>query len=67
MDKSEEKKKNYESPYTKKTQVELEEGVCATGSIDATAQSPGAETSAQQVNTGFGTDNDFTNDTWDPK
>lgn len=28
----EKKMKKYESPSTKKTQVELEEGVCATGS-----------------------------------
>lgn len=32
MENLEEKKKEYESPSTKKTQVELEEGICAVGS-----------------------------------
>ena len=58
--------KEYEAPSTKKTQVELEEGICATGSIDPTAKSPGVSTSAQEVNTEFGNDNDFSNETsWD--
>lgn len=65
MDKNENKGlKPYEAPSTKKTQVELEEGVCA-GSIDATAKSPGVTTTAQDVNTGFNSANDFTDGSWD--
>lgn len=59
------KKKSYETPYTKKTQVELEESLCVTGSIDPTTKSPGMSTMSQDVNSGFNTDNDFTNDSWD--
>ena len=66
MDKNENNKglKPYESPSMKKTQVELEEGVCA-GSIDATAKSPGVTTTAQDVNKDFNSANDFSNDSWD--
>ena len=59
------KKKSYETPYTKKTQVELEESLCVTGSIDPTTKSPGMSTTSQKVNSDFNTDNDFTNDSWD--
>ena len=53
MDKKENKGlKPYESPSTKKTQVELEGNLC--GSIDPTAQSPtGASTEAQKISKGF--------------
>ena len=65
MDKNENKGlKPYESPSTKKTQVKLEEGVCA-GSIDATAKSPGVATPAQDVNKDFNTENDFSSGSWD--
>lgn len=65
MDKNENKGlKPYESPSTKKTQVKLEEGVCA-GSIDATAKSPGVTTPAQDVNKDFNTENDFFSGSWD--
>ncbi len=65
MDKNENKGlKPYESPSTKKTQVKLEEGVCA-GSIDATAKSPGVTTPAQDVNKDFNTENDFSSGSWD--
>lgn len=65
MDKNENKGlKPYESPSTKKTQVKLEEGVCA-GSIDATAKSPGVTTLAQDVNKDFNTENDFSSGSWD--
>lgn len=64
MDKNENKGlKPYESPSTKKTQVELEEGVCA-GS--ATITNPdGANGKIQQhdVNTNF--DYKFTDSEWD--
>ena len=50
---------------TKKTQVELEESLCVTGSIDPTTKSPGMSTTSQEVNSGFNTDNDYTNDSWD--
>lgn len=53
----------YVSPFTKKTQVELEGNLC--GSIDPTAKSPGVSTTAQDVNQDFGNQNDFSNDTWD--
>lgn len=67
MDKTVAKKKIYEAPYTKKTQVELEEGLCVTGSIEPTTKSPGGiETTKQDVNTGFNEKNDFSNtSTWD--
>lgn len=66
MDKTVAKKKIYEAPYTKKTQVELEEGLCVTGSIEPTTKSPGIETTKQDVNTDFNRDNDFSNtSTWD--
>ena len=66
MDKTVAKKKIYEAPYTKKTQVELEEGLCDTGSIEPTTKSPGISTTKQDVNTDFNTDNDFSNtSTWD--
>ena len=55
--------KSYVSPETKRTQVELEGNLC--GSINHSAQSPGATTTAQEVNQDFGTANDFTNDSWD--
>ena len=65
MDKNENKGlKPYEYPSTKKTQVKLEEGVCA-GSIDATAKSPGVTTPAQDVNKDFNTENDFSSGSWD--
>ena len=66
MDKNENNKglKPYESPSTKKTQVELEEGVCA-GSIDATAKSPGVTTTAQDVKTELNSANDFSDNGWD--
>lgn len=57
--------KEYESPSTKKTQVELEDGICAVGSIDPTAKSPGVATTAQDVNTEFGKENDFSDGSWD--
>lgn len=64
MDENENKGlKTYESPPTKKTQVELEGNLC--GSTNHTAQSPGTTTTAQEVNQSFGTANDFTNDSWD--
>ena len=65
MDKNENNKglKPYESPSTKKTQVELEGNLC--GSIDATAKSPGVTTTAQDVNTDFNSANDFSNGSWD--
>ena len=59
------KKKSYETPCTKKTQVELEESLCVTGSIDPTTKSPGMSTTSQKVNSDFNTDNDFTKDSWD--
>ena len=67
MDKTVAKKRIYEAPYTKKTQVELEEGLCVTGSIEPTTKSPGGiDTTKQDVNTGFNADNDFSNtSTWD--
>lgn len=38
MDKNENKDlKPYESPFTRKTQVELEEGICAVGSATGTS------------------------------
>lgn len=65
MDKNENKGlKPYESPSTKKTQVELEEGVCA-GSVDMNANSPhGIDTQAQEVNTNFEKDNNFSDGSW---
>lgn len=64
MDKKENKGlKPYESPSTKKTQVELEGILC--GSIDATAKSPGVTTTAQDVNTDFNSANDFSSSGWD--
>lgn len=66
MDKTVAKKKIYEAPYTKKTQVELEEGLCVTGSIEPTTKSLGISTTKQDVNKGFNEDNDFSNtSTWD--
>ena len=66
MDKTVAKKKIYEAPYTKKTQVELEEGLCVTGSIEPTTKSPGSSTTKHDVNKDFNTDNDFSNtSTWD--
>lgn len=65
MDKTVAKKKIYEAPYTKKAQVELEEGLCVTGSIEPTTKSPGIETTKQDVNTDFNRDNDFSTSTWD--
>ena len=59
------KKESYETPYTKKTQVKLEESLCVTGSIDPTTKSPGMSTTSQKVNSDFNTDNDYTNDSWD--
>ena len=44
MDKTVAKKKIYEAPYTKKTQVELEEWLCVTGSIEPNTKSPGIST-----------------------
>lgn len=38
MENLEEKKKEYESPSTKKTQVELEEGICVAASGDPIKQ-----------------------------
>lgn len=67
MDKNENKGlKPYESPSTKKTQVELEEGICA-GSVDIKAESPhGVNVKAQDVNSDFGDANDFSNNgSWD--
>lgn len=65
MNKTVKKKMNYEAPFTKKTQVELEEGLCVTGSIEPTTKSPGIETTKQDVNTDFNRDNDFSTSTWD--
>ena len=49
MDENENKGlKTYESPSTKKTQVELEGNLC--GSTNHTAQSPGTTTTAQESN-----------------
>ncbi len=66
MDKNENKGlKPYESPSTKKTQVKLEEGVCA-GSVDMNANSPhGIDTQAQDVNADFTNENNFKDGTWD--
>lgn len=55
--------KSYEAPETKRTQVELEGDLC--GSVNAGAKSPGASTTAQEVNQDFGAANDFTDGSWD--
>lgn len=63
MDKNENKDlKPYESPSTKKTQVELEEGVCATGSATITNPKNGG-INEHKTNTDFS--GDFSSDTWD--
>lgn len=64
MENLEGKKKVYESPFTKKTQVELEDGVCAAGS--ATVTNPDKEKgkiNPHEVNQEFG--GDFSNSTWE--
>ena len=59
------KKQIYESPDMTEIRVELESSICS-GSVDINATSPGVSTTAQQENTGFGNDNDFSNSNqWD--
>lgn len=63
MDKNENKGlKPYESPSTKKTQVELEEGVCA-GSATITNPKEVGGINEHKTNTDFS--GDFSSDTWD--
>lgn len=63
-------KKNvtYESPDLEVTRIELESPVCS-GSVDITAQAPtgqGISITAQDVNTDFNSNNDFSSGTaWD--
>ncbi len=47
----------YEAPRTILYKVEVEGVIC--GSIDVQAKSPGASTSAQEINFDFGSDNNF--------
>lgn len=57
--------KSYEAPETKKTQVELEEGICTAGS--ATVNNPDADANGRiqthDVNTDF--DYTFSDSEWD--
>lgn len=53
------RKNNYEQPETVVTRVELESPICS-GSVSMEAQAPeGINTQAQEVNTDFGYDNDY--------
>lgn len=63
MENLEGKKKVYESPFTKKTQVELEDGVCAAGSATVTNPKETGGINEHKTNTGFS--GDFSNDDWD--
>ena len=64
MDKNENKGlKPYESPSTKKTQVELEEGVCATGSATVTnPNNANGKINPHEVNQDFS--GDFSGSEW---
>lgn len=58
MKKEQETKKDYESPLTKETQVEMEGSLC--GSANLQVDSPnGIDVSAQEVNTDFNEQNKF--------
>lgn len=58
----EQKKKKYEAPETKKTQVELEAGICAASVIITNPERNGGITE-HETNTDF--NGDFSSDTWD--
>lgn len=59
------KKKAYVRPTIEPRVVQLEASICA-GSVDVTVTSPGAATSAQEVNSAFNDQNDFLSGTsWD--
>lgn len=61
MEKSEEKNKKYESPSTKRTQVEMEGNLC--GSIDVVGDNEkSVNIAGQEVISESG--NDFSNDPW---
>lgn len=55
----------YEQPETAVIRVELESPICS-GSVDMTAQTPNVETQAQEVNSTFENENNFTDqqDKW---
>ncbi len=64
MDKNESKGlKPYESPSTKKTQVELEEGVCAGSATITNPNETNGKIQQHEVNTDF--DYTFTDSGWD--
>ena len=63
MENLEEKKKDYEAPFTRKTQLELEEGICAVGS--ATVTNPNndhGKINPHEVNQDF--NGDFSGSNW---
>lgn len=68
MKKEQETKKDYESPLTKETQVEMEGSLC--GSIEAKTEENGVRITSQDVGTpgtredGTGKYNDFSNTEW---
>lgn len=54
--------KYYESPFTVRTQVALESGICAASAISPTGKN--AEINAHEVNTDFSAGTDFSSG-WD--
>lgn len=62
MKKKQEKAK-YESPFTKKTTVILENGICAASADIKNPNDTNGKIEVHEVNTGF--DYDFNNQDWD--
>lgn len=59
------KKRTYVSPGVEVTRVELESSICD-GSVDMTVESPtGSSVEAQEVNSAFEGENNFSGQGWD--